>query len=776
MDTTGIIKPSTRGGYRRALIAVDDASRWIFVVLLKSATAVETCATIRRILQTVASDAHVLKTQIVRSDNGTEFVNTEVRQLFVQAGIKHEKSCPHTSNQNGVAERAIGRLMPIVRTMIAAAFALPTLWGESLHAACHVINRMPCSSNEGDASPFQVRYGRQPSLQHLQPWGITAYVRRTAPQSKILQRADPGMLVGYGHDLTNQKGWRILLHSLRKVVTSVNVTFDTNLDHSVRRRNPQLRSVMLPECTTLTPNVITQPAFPMASPPPPPLPLSAAPAYVPPIITKPVLPSDTGPKTTIVKREDDEEAAPVVTEPAQPRRPFTRSQAASGANLRVKSSWADVMTKADEEISASQPPFTRPRGRPPSNHYWDEQKGEYVPTNPVLTTPTTQRAWILAAIKSDLVADHRTPTTYEEAVNGPDAEYWKAAIQDEIASLRKCAVWKVIVASAIAPGAKAIPTKWVFKIKGDGNGHIARFKARLVVCGYRQKFGRDYDLTFAPVAHAASIRLVLSLAVAHDLVLRQYDVKTAFLYGILPERHKVYLQPPVGVDVPHGHILQLVKAMYGLKQAPLCWNRHLHQTLTKLKFYRSKFDPCVYVQRTTAGIVILAVVVDDIIAAASNPILLDNFEQSMRKTYQLTSLGSPKKLVGLSINTSDDGLTLDQNQFIKDTAREFKQLNCKNITTPVALGDVPAGQSPLLPPGHRYLSLVGSLLWASVTRPDIAVAVGIACTKSKSPTKADLARAIRILRYLLHTPHIKRTLKRPTAATRRIAVFVDSAW
>ena len=167
-----------------------------------------------------------------------------------------------------------------------------------------------------------------------------------------------------------------------------------------------------------------------------------------------------------------------------------------------------------------------------------------------------------------------------------------------------------------------------------------------------------------------------------------------------------------------------------------------------------------YVQRPQVGIVILAIVVDDIIAATSNPALLDAFETEMRKVYQLTSLGVPTKLVGLNIAVTDDGITLDQNQFIKDLARDFKQLKCKRITTPIAPGDVPHGQSPLLPPGHRYLSLVGSLLWASVTRPDIAVAVGIACTKSKSPTKADLARAIRILRYLLHTPHIKLTLLR----------------
>ena len=378
--------------------------------------------------------------------------------------------------------------------------------------------------------------------------------------------------MGYGHDVSNQKGWRILLHSLNKVVTSINVTFDTNLDDSVRRRDPRLRSVMLPEeveyNVDMAPNVITTPTFlpaPMpAAPAAPPMPTSASASSSPPLITQPEFPTASTSQTGSQPTEETSAAAVPVANPV--RRPITRSQTAA-AN---KSTWADVIAKADEDISAAQPPYSRPRGRPPRDHEWDEQKGEYVPIHPVRVIPTIQKAWVLAALKSDLVADHRTPTSYEEAMSGPDAEHWQAAIQDEIASLKSCAVWKVIVASAIAPGAKAIPTKWVFKIKGDGHGHIARFKARLVVCGYRQKFGRDYDLTFAPVAHAASIRLVLSLAVTHNLVLRQYDVKTAFLYGILPERHKVYLRPPTGVKVPVGHILQLVKAMYGLKQAPLC--------------------------------------------------------------------------------------------------------------------------------------------------------------------------------------------------------------
>jgi len=136
-----------------------------------------------------------------------------------------------------------------------------------------------------------------------------------------------------------------------------------------------------------------------------------------------------------------------------------------------------VITKADADIAESQPTFSRPRGRPPRDHQRDANLGKYVPMNAVVTTPSTQRAWILVAMQSELVSDHRTPTSYEEAVNGPDAEHWKAAIQGEPTSLKNCAVWKIIVLSAIAPGSKAIPTKWVFKIKGDGHGKIARFKA-----------------------------------------------------------------------------------------------------------------------------------------------------------------------------------------------------------------------------------------------------------------------------------------------------------
>lgn len=178
----------------------------------------------------------------------------------------------------------------------------------------------------------------------------------------------------------------------------------------------------------------------------------------------------------------------------------------------------------------------------------------------------------ICSYAAGLVTNHQTPVTYDDAMASPDAVHWKRAIEEELVSLKNCAVWKTVVLSAMSPGSKAIPTKWVFKIKSDGHGNVARYKARLVVCGYRQKLERDYDLTFAPVAHAASIRTILALAVHLGLVLRQFDVKTAFLYGELPKSQTVYLQPPRVVAVPKHHVLCLLKAMYGLKQAPLMWN------------------------------------------------------------------------------------------------------------------------------------------------------------------------------------------------------------
>ena len=118
----------------------------------------------------------------------------------------------------------------------------------------------------------------------------------------------------------------------------------------------------------------------------------------------------------------------------QPTRPKTRSM--TGLPRNSGASWSDVVTKVDADIAASTP-TPRPRGRPPSNHTWDADRGQYVPIN---FAASINKAWILATMHQELIADHVTPTSIEDAFAGPDADKWKAAVAEELESLHQCAV------------------------------------------------------------------------------------------------------------------------------------------------------------------------------------------------------------------------------------------------------------------------------------------------------------------------------------------------
>jgi hypothetical protein len=105
----------------------------------------------------------------------------------------------------------------------------------------------------------------------------------------------------------------------------------------------------------------------------------------------------------------------------------------------------------------------------------------------------------------------------------------------------------------------------VFKKKLRPEGTIEKYKPRLVAKGYTQKDGEDFFDTYSPVARLTTIRVLLSLAASHGLLVHQMDVKTTFLNGELDE--EIYMDQPDGfvVDGQEGKVCKLLKFLYGLK-------------------------------------------------------------------------------------------------------------------------------------------------------------------------------------------------------------------
>ncbi|GKF37352.1 zinc finger, CCHC-type containing protein, partial [Tanacetum coccineum] len=165
------------------------------------------------------------------------------------------------------------------------------------------------------------------------------------------------------------------------------------------------------------------------------------------------------------------------------------------------------------------------------------------------------------------------------------------AIDDEIGSIMENNTW---VLSHLPPCYKPLGYKWIFKRKMKVDGTIYKFKARLVIQGFRQKEGIDYFDTYAPFTRITTIRLLLALAAIHNLVIHQMDAKTAFLNGDLEE--EVYMKQPEEIVMPgkEQKVCKLVKSLYGLKQAPKQWHQKFDEVVLSNSFLLNQSDKCVY--------------------------------------------------------------------------------------------------------------------------------------------------------------------------------------
>ncbi|GJQ94524.1 putative ribonuclease H-like domain-containing protein [Tanacetum coccineum] len=339
------------------------------------------------------------------------------------------------------------------------------------------------------------------------------------------------------------------------------------------------------------------------------------------------------------------------------------------------------------------------------------------------------------------------PKTISQAL---EDESWVEAMQEELLQFKLQKVWILV---DLPFGKKAIGTKWVFRNKRDERSIVVKNKARLVAQGFRQEEGIDYDEVFAPVARIEAIRLFLAFASFMGFPVYQMDVKSAFLYGTIEEK--------------------VIKALYGLHQAPRAWYETLSSFLLKNGFRRGTIDKTLFIKKNKSDIMLVQVYVDDIIFGSTTQSMCTEFEDCMHKRFQMSSMGELTFFLGLQVKQQPDGIFISQDKYVADILKKFDFCSIKSATTPIA------SNKPLVKDEdgvdvdvHVYRSMIGSLMYLTASRPDIMFAV-CACARFQVTPKASHLNAVkRIFRYLKHQP--KLGLWYPRDSPFELEAFSDS--
>ena len=369
------------------------------------------------------------------------------------------------------------------------------------------------------------------------------------------------------------------------------------------------------------------------------------------------------------------------------------------------------------------------------------------------------------------------PTTVSQALKDSN---WRTAMSDEYNALVRNGTWELVSPSLAT---NLVGCKWIFRIKRHPDGSVDRFKARLVAKGFHQRPGVDYLETFSPVIKPTIIRLVLSVAVANGWSLRQLDINNAFLQGTLTET--VYMaQPPGFIDSDHPtHVCKLHKAIYGLKQAPRAWYQELRKFLMESGFRNSHSDTSLFILQTGTKLLYLLVYVDDIILTGNNADLVSQFVDCLAQRFSLKDLGNLSYFLGVEVIPQSQGILLSQRRYIKELLAKTHMDMSKPVLTPLPTdsSSLTLSAGTILSDPTEYRTIVGSLQYLSLTRPDISFAVNRISQFMHAPTDEHWNCVKRILRYLCGSSHEGLLLKRNSplslhAFSDSLQAFSDADW
>jgi hypothetical protein len=270
------------------------------------------------------------------------------------------------------------------------------------------------------------------------------------------------------------------------------------------------------------------------------------------------------------------------------------------------------------------------------------------------------------------------------------------------------------------PHVRPITYKWVYKVKTRSDGSLERYKARLVTRGFQQEQGRDYDETFAPVAHMTTIRTLLAVTSIREWSISQLDVKSVFLNVEL--REYAYMRPPPGYSVPEGMVCHLRRSLYGLKQALRAWFQRFASVVTAVGFSASAHDLALFVHVSPRGRTLLLLYVDDMIITGDDREYIAFVKAHLSDQFLMSDLG-PLRYFEIS---TPERFLLSQEKYIQDLLDRSSLTDFWTVETLMELNvHLTPTDGERLEDLTRYRHIVGSLVYLGVTRPNISYSVHI---------------------------------------------------
>ncbi|GJS05798.1 ribonuclease H-like domain, reverse transcriptase, RNA-dependent DNA polymerase [Tanacetum coccineum] len=716
-DLCGPISPPTPSGKRYIFLLVDDYSRYMWAYFLNTKDqAFDTFKEFKKIIE------NELRTtlKMFRTDRGGEFNSNEFTQYCKENGIARQLTAPYSPQQNGVVERRNRTIMSTTRCMMKATEMPQDFWAEAVRHAIYILNSVPTKALE-DITPYEAIKGKKPNLKDLKVFGCIAYAK--VPSQHLTKLDDRSIRMVYLGNEHGSKAYRLFDPTTQRICVSRDVKFKENEKWDWSKY--------------LGENTNDEPEW-----------------------------TDF----RIGNLEETSDHHNLEDHPDEEDNDFHYNDD-DGYNSPLADSPTETLhtppTRSPQINS-----LVTPDNSPPSYHQSDNDSIQ-VTNSPSHFDHTPIRGYrTLSDIyenTEELLLAEDEPKNYKEASND---QKWIEAMKDELDSINRNNTWKL---TSLPPGHKAIGLKWVFKTKRDADGKIIKHKARLVAKGYIQEHGIDFEEVFAPVARMETIRLLLAIAANNKWQVHHLDVKSAFLHGDLQE--EVYVTQPEGFIKrnDNGKVYRLIKALYGLRQAPRAWNIKLDNTLKSLDFKKCALEQAIYTRTERDSILLVGVYVDDLIITGTPKREIDKFKDQMKEIFEMSDLGLLAYYLGIEVTQSGGDISIKQSAYARKILKEAGMLESNETLIPMDPGTrLTKTTEGTMVNSTDYRSLIGCLRYLLHTRPDLSYSVGLLSRFMQEPKEQHMKAIKQVLRYVKGTKDYGITYKHNGG--NRIHGYSDSSY